>query len=168
MTSYFEAEFCEMRPELLAYAAATSGDPDCAEDIVQQAQCLAWERREQYRADGNLRGWLMRMVYFKALSHRRDRAREGRLVFNEEIVQRIAEKAEEVVTGEAQRVTALKECLEKLSPEQRQMLACVYARGETVPEYAKKYRLSVQACYKTLSRLRIRLRECVERRMKEE
>jgi RNA polymerase sigma-70 factor, ECF subfamily len=61
---------------LVAYVASVLGSRDAAEDVAQEAFCRLWERSEQLRADGSLRGFLFQAAHNLAISEqRRSRAR---------------------------------------------------------------------------------------------
>lgn len=59
----------------LAFALAYRivGDPSLAEEVVQDAFLLAWNRSETFSVDrgGNVRGWLMTIVHHRAIDMRR-------------------------------------------------------------------------------------------------
>jgi len=159
----FAAELGELQSELQAYSAAVSGDPSSAADIVQEANMVIWEKRDDFHQEkeGDFRAWAFRIAYFKALAHRRDSARKGWLVYSDELVQKISNQADGAVKGQNRRMDALQQCLTKLKPKQRKMLAGIYGAGQTVPEYAASSKSSHAAAYKTLQRIRLQLRDCI-------
>jgi RNA polymerase sigma-70 factor (ECF subfamily) len=67
----FEAVLRTEWPSLLAYAAATLGDDDAAEDLAQEAFVRLWQRRRRWRGDGSARAILFRIVRNLALNERR-------------------------------------------------------------------------------------------------
>lgn len=48
---------------------------------------VIWQKRDDFHQEkeGDFRAWAFRITYFKALAHRRDRARQGWLVFSDEV-----------------------------------------------------------------------------------
>ena len=158
-------ELGDLQTELQAYVAAVSGDPTSAADIVQEANMIIWQKRDEFvqEKEGDFRAWAFRIAYFKALAHRRDKARQGWLVFSDEVMLEIAGTAEIMVRKQSQRMEALQICLTKLNPGQRHLLKRVYGEGLTVPEYATEINASPAAIYKTLQRLRKTLRDCIVR-----
>lgn len=98
------SELGELQTELQAYVAAVSGDPAGAADIVQEANMVIWQKRDDFhqKKQGDFRAWAFRIAYFKALAYRRDQARQGWLVFNDDVVQQIASKADALVQGQTQ------------------------------------------------------------------
>lgn len=161
----YSEELGNLQSELQAYVAAVSGDPSSAADIVQEANMVIWEKRESFHQEkeGDFRAWAFRIAYFKALAHRRDKSRQGWLVFSDEVVQQIASKADTLVKGQNLKMDALQLCLAKIKPEQRTLLSRIYGAGNTIPEYAAENNVSRSATYKTLQRLRSNLRKCINR-----
>jgi RNA polymerase sigma-70 factor (ECF subfamily) len=61
------------------------------------------------------------------------------------------------------REARLRECVQKLPDEPRQVLVQYYVEGETVDVLARRQGRTVEAIYKLLQRVRRTLLECVER-----
>lgn len=64
-------------PYLRRCARALVGDPDAADDLVQDAVERALRKRHLWRGTGNLRSWLYRLLY-NVLVNRRDRPKVDR------------------------------------------------------------------------------------------
>ncbi len=163
----YSDELAQLQAELRAYAASVTGDASAADDIVQEANLAIWHKREQFEEvrEGGFRAWAFRITYFKALSHRRDQSRRGWLVFNDDLAQQIAEKAEQMSQGQNLRMEALQTCMEHIKPEQRHLLIHIYGSGESVAQYSKRHQKNTEAMYKTLQRLKKKLQDCVTRKM---
>jgi RNA polymerase sigma-70 factor (ECF subfamily) len=69
---------------LRRYARTLARESDAAEDLVQTALLRALERRGSFRADGNLRGWLLAILHNAFVdaerARRAERAREAAVV----------------------------------------------------------------------------------------
>lgn len=68
--SWFAARYTEVYPKLVTIAAGVSGEYGAAEDIVQQAATIAWERFGQYQSGTNFAAWLAEIVRRVGLNHR--------------------------------------------------------------------------------------------------
>lgn len=68
--SWFAARYTDVYPKLVTIAAGVSGEYAAAEDIVQQAATIAWERFGQYQSGTNFTAWLAEIVRRVALNHR--------------------------------------------------------------------------------------------------
>lgn len=114
-----ERELMLIQPALHAYVGSLigMGDAGSVADIVQEANLLIWDKRDEYATGTNFKAWAFRIAYFKALSHRRDASRRGKFVFNDELLLQLASDAEDRFQNEANaRGEALSACVAELPP----------------------------------------------------
>src|SRR5579862_2868158 len=64
------------RQWLLAYLLSLTGDPDAADDLVQEVFVVALRKRETFVAGTNFGGWLRTIAKNIALTHSKRRRRE--------------------------------------------------------------------------------------------
>ena len=70
------AQLCvQIAPRLKTIAMGVSGSKSEAEDIVQQAFTIAFEKEDRFRSENQFRLWLTRIVRNCAINHRRKFAR---------------------------------------------------------------------------------------------
>jgi RNA polymerase sigma-70 factor (ECF subfamily) len=166
-----ERELKLVQPVLHAYVGSLilgGGDAESVADIVQEANLLIWDKREEYATGTNFKAWAFRIAYFKALSHRRDASRRGKFVFNDELLLQLASDAEDRFQNEANaRGEALSACVAELPPEQRELLEQHYLDGVSLTDIAYRGGRKPAALHKTISRIRLALRSCVNRRLGE-
>jgi RNA polymerase sigma-70 factor (ECF subfamily) len=67
----FAARFAECYSRLALVAAGVAGDPSAAEDIVQDAALIAFQKVREFRPGSNFAAWLVEIVRRCALNHRR-------------------------------------------------------------------------------------------------
>ena len=67
----FAARYRQAYPKLTIIAAGILGQREGAEDIVQQAACIALEKRASHDSTGHFVGWLAGIVRHCALNHRK-------------------------------------------------------------------------------------------------
>ena len=125
----------------LAFALAYRivGDPSLAEEIVQDAFLLAWNRAETFYHDrgGNVRGWLMTIVHNRSIDMRR-KYLDGkpRNVPVEDVEQKLATPD---AWGEvATRITGeqVRSAMAELPIDQRRTIELAYFDGMTHHEIA--------------------------------
>src|SRR5919112_4255605 len=78
---------------LRAFALSLSGRWDAAEDILQDAMCVLWEKWEEFTPGSDFMAWAGRVVYLKACEHRRRQARPGGVNFGDEFLAKVAADA---------------------------------------------------------------------------
>lgn len=155
-----------LRPSLLAYV--TSLVPQArqeAEDVVQSTCAILWEKRGEFEPGTDFKAWAFRTAYFQALALRRDLSRSKVAVFSDQMLQRLAEAAEAAAESSDRRVDALRTCLSALSPGDRRLIALKYATETPLADHARRMGVPPSRLQKSLSRLRIVLRHCIEKRL---
>lgn len=162
------AEIRALQSGLKEYVAGLLGGGDGVEDLVQETNLFLWERRGEFVAGTNFRAWAMRVAWFKVMAERRDRARSGRVVFSEPMLEMLMARAEERLPEADFRLKALRHCLDRSRPQDRRLLDWKYGRGSSLTDLAQATGCAATAIHKTISRLRLALRHCVEKQLKEE
>lgn len=135
-----------------------------AEEILQRVATVLWRKFSEYDSTREFLPWAFRIAYFEILKFRTEAGR-SRLIFNEDVLEAIAEtrQAESPVL-EAQE-EALQECLGKLSADSAALLKRRYCDSETVAALALEQGTTPKTLYRRLDRLRDLIAECIERRI---
>lgn len=137
------------------------------DDVMQETSLVAWRKFAQFDPNTNFMAWVAAIARFEALRHVRDRGRE-RLTFSDDVSEFIAADAlVHADTLERERA-ALDRCLDKLQAEQKALLEVAYQPGVRFREVAARAGRSIEGCYKTIQRLRVRLLDCIQRELREE
>jgi RNA polymerase sigma-70 factor (ECF subfamily) len=102
-----------------------------------------------------------------ALRHLRRQSRD-RHVFDDELVNQLADDASALVPVHDGHREALEHCLEKLPAAQRELVLTAYTKGTRMDELATRRGQTPMALYKLLHRIRQALLECVERTLAKE
>lgn len=140
------------------------GDP-AAGDVAQLANATIWTRRGDFTAGTNFKAWAFAIARFEVLNHRKRQARDARLVFSEELEETFAEDLASQHGDLERRHSALKTCLDKLRPKDRDLLLYRYSRAGTLDEFAARVGRSAAGLRVTLHRLRNTLLECMHRQL---
>lgn len=123
---------------MYAYALRLTGDPDKAEDVVQDSLVAAWQGAKRFRGSGRLIAWLLGIVHHRAM--------EGFKRWNRVVEQGLGEAAAELESGDPppEEQTALSEQrrliragLRHLSPEHRAVLELVFYQELSLQEAAQ-------------------------------
>lgn len=148
---------------LLAYIISILGSSTDADDALQETNIFLWENQHDYQPGTNFKAWAFRIAYFKAMSCRRNRARTRTVEFSESMLQRIAIHATNHLDQQkASRLDALQRCLAKLSGHERELISHKYEQKRSLVSYANTVGKSANALHKSISRIRLALRNCVE------
>jgi RNA polymerase sigma-70 factor, ECF subfamily len=137
------------------------------DDVMQETSLVAWRKFAHFEPNSNFMAWVAAIARFEALRHLRDRGRD-RLTFSPDLLEYIAADALEHTDTLARERVALDRCLDTLQAGQKELLEIAYQPGVRFRQVAAEAGRSVEGCYKTIQRLRIRLLECIQRQLKEE
>ena len=145
---------------LLAVGRRACRSEEEAEDAVQDALLAAGEHLTDFRADGSLEGWLVRMVANACSRMRRGRKNDPALHTTEApLATRDPDPATAAERGEL--ALALGNALLALSPQDRTILLLAEAEDWTAPEIATALQMTPGSVRTRLSRARARLREAL-------
>lgn len=153
--------------ELLRYIMTFIPRRDDAEEVLQRAATVLWEKFAEYDRSRDFLPWALRVTYFEILNFRKEIAR-NRLVLREDVIQAVAETREAQLPVLEEQRRALRECLEELSGEDAALLRRRYCDAETIAMLAEERGKTAKALYRRLDRIRELIAECVERRMRGE
>lgn len=120
-------------PYLRRCARALVGDPDTADELVQDAVERALRKRHLWRPGGNLRGWLYRLMYNVMVNRKKDRPGVERFAVPIEAVAERGQPAGQETRVEAR---AVAEALHRLPFEQRAAIVLTGLEGLSYDEAA--------------------------------
>jgi RNA polymerase sigma-70 factor, ECF subfamily len=133
-----------IHPVLYRWALANATDVDDADDIAQQALVAVYRKIGQFRSEAPLAVWLYRLTTRTAAQRRRTFTR--RKVLDARVHADVARRAYETDPGgrvDRDRLTALvRQCYDRLPPQQRAALSLVDLEGYTPAEAAELMELA--------------------------
>jgi RNA polymerase sigma-70 factor (ECF subfamily) len=164
-TERFVRLFAAGQSEVLRYILALVPDIDNAQEVLQETAVDLWKKFDQYDPHCPFVPWACRFAYFQVLKFREQQARQRRFLSLEAIEQIAAERpAESAVLEDRRHALAL--CLKLLSDSERLMVEQRYSRRMPVAQLSEVTGRNISTLYKALDRVRRRLFECVNRRLK--
>lgn len=159
----------ELQPQLRSFIAHLMPMADLRADLVQEVNMLLWKKRGSFEMSGDrsrgFRNWAYTIARFVVMGHQKRARREGLLVFGEEVMESLASEFEESDPRIAERMPALRRCLNKVPQVERELLLERYRQHGAVEEQARTAGRSSAALRGMLFRLRIALRRCVEQEL---
>jgi RNA polymerase sigma-70 factor (ECF subfamily) len=161
VTDEFVTALTGSQRRLHAYVLSLTADRHQAEEIVQETNLVLWRKADDFERDTNFIAWAFRVAYYQTLAYRQRQGRD-RLVFDDEVVELLAEEYPAPQEVDARR-ESLEECLAKLTPRQRNLLNVRYRDGVSVERIAADLQRSANTVAQTLHRLRLALMECIQR-----
>jgi RNA polymerase sigma-70 factor (ECF subfamily) len=137
-----------------------------ADDAVQDALLSAATNLDQFRAEGSLEGWLVRIVATACRRFTRGQKNDAKSHDSDvELTDASESPEQEVARRELSRL--IDGTLLELAPEDRAILLLAELEDWSAPEIAAEMGLSAGAVRTRLTRLRARVREALEPALKE-
>lgn len=162
----FVAQLTEVQLPLRLYVQALLPGDSAAHDVVQQANATLWKKRDDFVLGTNFKAWAFSVARYEVLNHRKQQARDTRLVFGEELEQVFAQDLAERDCETERRHEALRGCMEKLRQQDRELILHRYSStAGTLDDFAQRMGRSVGGLKVTLHRLRNALLACIEKQM---
>lgn len=158
-------------PSLYKRAFRYVGDPNDAEDAVQDALLSAYRHLDQFRGTAKMTTWLTAIVTNSALAQLRRRPRHSHVSLNEQInddqdiflsdtlADNRPNPEDECASSES--LSFLMQCLSELPPSLQQAFRMHYMDGLTTNEGAQLLNVSVSTMKSRVWRARTRLKRMV-------
>jgi len=140
------------------------GSAEDAEEILQETNVVIWSKFDRFEAGTNFIAWSFQIANFEVLKYR-DRRRASKLVFSDDLLQTIALESEETQDDLDLRRSALRDCLGKLRPHDRELIQSRYAPGHSGKDVADTLGRPSNSVYQSIGRIRRSLFECISRRL---
>jgi len=110
---------------LYAYVLSLMGDPDQANDVVQETNVVMWQKADTFELGTNFAAWMMRVAHFQVLAHRQRITRQ-RWVFDDETIALLAAEAEDRDPHYDEQSRIMHGCLAHLNDRHRAILQARY------------------------------------------
>mgnify|MGYP002625967399 CR=1 FL=1 len=137
-----------------------------ADDVFQQVSLVLWEKFDQFEPGTDFVAWANQIARYKVLDLRKKQSRD-RLVFSEELQRELAQAAASLADDD-RRAAALKQCIEKLRDEDRQLISRAYGNDEPARAIANDLNRPLTSLHNSLRRIRTALLACIERTLAQE
>lgn len=138
-------------------------------DLQQEVNITLWNKRADFEPGTNFKAWTFQVARYHVLTYFRSLKRDHRLVFDDDLVARIAEVAEESLDNDLlhARREALRHCLAKLRDADRELLQVRYSNPGTIEEFARRQQRNPGTVRALLRNIRKTLADCIRHQLGE-
>lgn len=142
--------------------------PGLMEDIAQQVFLEFIAKEQRWDLENDLRPLLATMTRHVAMRLWRDRTRQ-----RPEVVQKLADhirllaEESELPPRYEEEVGLLRGCLQKLPEKSRDLIQMYYYSDVSTPQIAEQLEMKADTVCRALSRVREKLRECIQRQIQQ-
>jgi len=160
----FLRHYAESEMALQAFVRSLVPTRQLASEVMQDVILVLWEK---FEVAADFQGWAFGVARNVVMRHLRSLSRD-RHVFDDELVNQLADDAAALVPVHDGHREALERCLDKLPTAQRELVLAAYTKGTRMDELATNRGQTPMALYKLLHRIRQALLDCVERTLDKE
>ena len=161
---YFIKLLAENERALTRYVMSLVPSLSDAEDILQESKLAMWRSFKNFEPGTNFNAWSRKVVFYRILTYRKQKSKENeRHIYSDTFYELLQE---EVIDGEERReqqFSKLKQCIKQLQETHHKILMLRYNEGHSIEQLAEAVGRTVAASYKTLSRIRLNLRNCLHK-----
>lgn len=163
----FESELAAIQPQLRYFALSLTGSMHDAEEVIQNTNRVALEKEDDFEEGSSLKAWVFKIASLQAKSFHRSMSRKrGYEIVDDDLLASISEDAESEDVFDQER-DALAFCLEQLRPPHQELITARYIQGRKVADIAVEQEILPNALAQKLFRIRNRLADCIQSRLKE-
>ena len=161
-TLHVQTLFVQHQQAVLAYVLSLEPDVHDAQEIVQETFVTASRKAATWTCGTGFFPWACAIARFNTLHFQRTRGRrKARLA--DDVVELLAEQAEDDFSRFQNRVETLQKCLHELAPRARELINLRYHAGKLPTQVADEIGWTVNPVRVALTRARHALRDCLER-----
>lgn len=145
---------------LYGFIASLMGRLDSANDVLQETNLKLCRKAAEYDPGQPFLRWAFVFAKYEVLAWRTRQAR-SHLVFDDELVEKIAGCFETAESNSENELNVLEKCVEKLPSKQRELVTARYSGGESLQDIAVRLHMSENAAAALFYRLRKGLADCM-------
>ncbi|MCE9532758.1 MAG: sigma-70 family RNA polymerase sigma factor [Planctomycetes bacterium] len=157
--------FLRHQSEIRAFIGSLVRDRHAREDVFQEVSLILWRQYETYDASRSFGAWARGIAANKVLQAY-DKSVRTPVAFSPEAVQAILDAHDRTEQDSPLQADALNRCIEHLPEKSRELLVLRYEQSLRLEVVAQRVKSTLHAVHMALSRIRTRLAECIEQRMK--
>src|SRR5690242_20571377 len=136
--------------QIFSYIYVLVPNRNDAEDLLQETSVVICEKFHEFREGTDFVAWACQIAFWR-IRYSRQKFARAKVVFNQDILDAVAETTAMMAGEMDERHEALELCLQKLHPRDRDLLIARYEPGGGVEEAARRSGRTVPTAYKALS-----------------
>jgi len=133
-----------------------------ADDLMQETTEVMWRKYQDVGQITDFCAWGKTIARNKVMNFYAKKKRE-RVLFDDSLLDDVAEREEKTSLQAELRVQALRRCLKKLRANDRHLIQVLYGHDISIKKLAQEVKRPVQGLYKAMARIHHGLLLCVRR-----
>jgi RNA polymerase sigma-70 factor (ECF subfamily) len=139
-------------------------NPADVDEVWQNTNVILLKKADQFESGTNFRAWSLQVAQWEVFNFRRRQQTRNR-VLSDVMVEQLADDIREQSESEQSRLEALRHCVSKLRPNDRELIQLRYREQARGAEMADRLGRSKDAVYRAVTRIRRALLACIRFRM---
>ena len=159
--TWFVQQLAEAQRGLYAYILQLLPNRMDADDVLQATNLVMWSKRAEFHQGSDFPAWAARIAYYEVLTHRKKLHRD-KLRFNDQLIEQLAREASTDAGHMESILRTLRQCMEKLSESDRDLVHWQYTDDLRPREIAERLGRSAGAIAQAMHRIRMTLLKCID------
>lgn len=161
----FIRAFTAAQRPLFLYLLPMLGNPVDAEEVLQETNVVIWRKWHQFELGTNFIAWGRTIARLEVFRYRRNKGNKIALL-DEGILELVSARLEsQPSTLDGRRRQALSMCIQKLKPNDREIIRLRYESDSNGDQVAKQLGRPPNSVYQSLGRIRRTLMKCIEQQV---
>jgi len=165
-TAQFLQLYSVNQPRLFSYILAMIPAWQDAEEVLQEASIVLWQSFDQFEPGTNFWAWSKKVALNQVFTYRK-RAKRLPIPISDSFITAVTEEYSDQADDLDSELEVLAECVEKLTPNERELISACYEPEVTIRQAASRLGRPEGTVYKSLTRIRRSLLKCIERTISE-
>lgn len=157
----FSKQLTEAQGELYAFIVMLLAGKNGSDDVLQETNLLLLRNAANYDPSRPFLPWAKAFAYNRVRTYVKE-CQRNRLVFDEDLMQKIAEDTAEDPVQDDSRLVFLRKCLKELTPLQRKLIDAMYFKNQSVEQIARRFQRNNVSVRVQIHRIRKLLGVCIE------
>lgn len=163
----FLEQFLANERGLRIYISSVVRDPDLRDEIFQEVSMVLWDKFEKFDETRSFGAWARGIAANKMKEHWR-KLKKRPVLLTPDVLEALFHAYNDIEHEIDYREQALKYCVNQLSDPAQSLVRLKYESLLSIREIADRVQRTVAATQKALSRIRMKLQDCVEGRILQE
>ena len=162
-TALVQRLFVQHATQLRGFIVALMPDLAHVDDVLQETFLTVTTKADSFDPQSNFLAWACAIARYKMAEVGRRASRQWQPL-SAEVLESLATNEPSPEPGDDPRLSLLAACLEELAPQSRRIIELHYQRAHKPSEIARTIGWAPESVYVALSRARVLLRQCVDRK----
>lgn len=149
---------------LYAFVYSLVGDAELAQDVFQETNMVLWRKADEFDCNREFVPWAFAIAHNQVRAARQKLGRD-RLLFDDEAMDRIADRFSQRSPRLDERQIALASCIQMLPDQQRDLVTMRYQDGHSLEVIAERLSRTANSVAVAIHRLRQSLARCIESKL---